>query len=183
VLRLTDLDVADIEDILEHISAWDALSQARKLEYREAFYNALYNREANPFYELMLVDAARKWRGEFMSTLTITSFVMPDEINKVFEQLKFWTVKDQELLMEKKALSNERSEAEARISTDPEFKWGKNETEREAQFRVAFPDIAKRIDANVLAIQDASNQRAMFRLELERIQTLIDLFKTTSLEV
>jgi hypothetical protein len=131
----------------------------------------------------MLVDAARKWRGEFMSTLTITSFVMPDEINKVFEGLKYWTLKLTELRSEKQAVQIQRTASEALMASNPEFKWGKNETEREAQVRNYAPDVCNKADEIERLLQDAINQVALLKVELERIQTLIDLFKTTSLEV
>jgi len=177
------LDEADIYDILARAPGWNDMSIARRQELQLDLLSALDEREINPFAESLLETAVERWRENLMATLSITSFVLPQDIESVYARLKDWTQKQKDLESERKLLLIERETAEALMANAQDFKWGKNETEREAQFRSAEPTLAKRIDDNEKLLKDAANQVALINIDVKRIEALLSYFQTKIIEV
>jgi hypothetical protein len=183
LLQSQQIDVADVHDILEKLPAWNLMSIPVRQEYHLDLLGILGNREINPFSEMMLTTAVRRWRSEIMATLTITSYVVPEDIERVFGTFKHWTDQVKRLEATEGRVALIRKGEEADMASNPDFKWGKNETEREAQFRIAYPETAKLSNETEVALKDAKDMLARVEVDLKRIRYFIDFFKTTTIEV
>ena len=117
----------------------------------------------------------------------ITLILSPVEIQEAFETLKRVVVQTKNLQEERKALLQELAVMKADYAQkmtveDPKWNFGKNDTERDALTRALFPTLTGKIDDIDLKLMENSENTAIARIEIERIQTLISYFRTVEIE-
>jgi hypothetical protein len=175
--ELRALDMADVHAICESMPAYKDLSTVTKTEYFLAMMHATEGQEINPFQELMLAEGVILWKERKFMDSKITTWITPEAIDKTFSRMRETVQKLQtaqvEITMAKMAVD----EARAKMEDDPDFKWGKNDTEREAQVTRAYPNVVRAVkDANLKA-QKLSDERELIVLDLQQIRIMIDFFK------
>lgn len=179
------MDVADIDDILHNIPGYNLLKKETQGQYYLAFMNALEGMTINPFHVIMINSAIDTWRGENpMANMHITDYVTPIQVIELHDQLKSWKEKYDALLLRQKTVKEELQVAKAELpSKDPDFKWGKNETERDAQARALLPELHEKAALVEEEIVELKGYKDQIELEIRKIGMLIAMFSTTVLPV
>jgi len=63
------------------------------------------------------------------------------------------------------------------MDANPDFKWGANDTVRDAQIANAYPDLVTKSNALKIEAQKLSDQRELIKLDVEEINVMIDFYK------
>ena len=115
-----------------------------------------------------------------MENMKITDFVTPDQVVEAFNKMRVHATIIYKTQIELDQAKASLDEAVAKESTNPDFKWGKNDTERKAQIISLFPASAIHITATETALAEQRQQQKLTQLELDMYKMLIDLFNTYS---
>jgi hypothetical protein len=175
--QIRSLDVADVWDIVHEIPGVGVMPQEYGNEYYKLFMQWLEGVDINPWHKLTIKSGINKWKEKAMAELKVTDYVTPDQVVEVFEELRKNMEATYSAQIDLEDAKNALDDAVAKESTNPDFKWGKNETERKAQIRSLFPASAIHIDAVEVQLKKLTQEERLTRLKLDQYRTIISLFE------
>ena len=116
--------------------------------------------------------------------VNVFNYVSPLEVDNVFKKLMGFEIELVGFMEAEDKAKLDISLADAKmVADDPDFKWGRNDTERTAQSRnnatAAYEALAQ-AQANVKLIE---SRRKQVRIDVERIKLLRDLFNTSDYDI
>jgi len=112
----------------------------------------------------------------------ILQYVTPDQVDEAYEVLIDITKKLQEKYTLERDLKAQIKEREAILSATEDFKWGRNDTEREAQSRDFSPDQWGAYDALKAEMSELQGQKRVAELEIERMNLIKSMFQTVEFD-
>ena len=175
--ELKVLDMADVHNIVESMPAYKLLSDKLKTDYFLAMMHAVEGQEINPFEEIMLSEAVLIWKERRWMDTKITQWLSPEKINEVFSRMREiveGVQKTQIIITNVKA---EIEKGKAKMASAPDFKWGSNDTVRDAQIEQAMPDLTARLREAKMDEQKLLDQKEIQLLTIQQMNMLIDFFK------
>jgi hypothetical protein len=116
-------------------------------------------------------------------TQNIFNYVSPDEVTTLYDHIRQCTQKLQALIVEKARAKQAIEVKNAELTEDIDFKWGRNDTERNAQSRENFPDGWKKLDTLEASVKEWEANLAIHKVGVEEIRLLRDLFMTNEYEI
>jgi hypothetical protein len=180
------LDLADMEEILILTPGWMSLNQERQKEYRSVLLHVLENfrdHDQNKFMLMLLEAGARRFRGETLMQANVFNYVSPSEVDTIYKELESLHHELVQHLDAELEAKQAIARADAQMSSYIDFKWGRNDTEREAQSRENAGVFWDAFDKAVVGIKSVENRKKLQYIKLERIKLLRDLFTTNSFDI
>jgi hypothetical protein len=113
----------------------------------------------------------------------VFNYISPDKVRESF------TVKAEaegvlnDLLIDEMSAKQTIARAGALAAEDPNFKWGRNDTEREAQSRELAPEAWADLDAIQVNIRKVKGEQRINNIDIDYLRLMIDLFKTSEFEI
>jgi len=174
--QITRLDMADVYDISCHVPGAGVMPDEYRNKYYKLFMSGISHVELNPWDQLLITTAVNRWKEKRMENMKITDFVTPDQIVEAFQKVRTNAEVTYKTQIELEQAKNSLDEAIAKESTNPDFKWGKNEDERKAQRRSLFPASVIHIDALEKQLTELRQQDKLNQLLLQQYRMIIDMF-------
>lgn len=171
------LDIADCHDIAESVPAYKCLSQAGKTELFLSLMNYIGGQEINPFMEITLAEGVIRWKERRIMDDKLIKWVTPELINETYSRMRACIENMQKEEVNKTKLKAELELAKAKLAATPDFKWGSNDTVRDAQIAGAFPELVKKQQDSVLAVQKLHDEKEIIQLTLDQMNMTIDFFR------
>lgn len=139
--------------------------------------------DANYFICMLLEAGARRFRGELYMEVNVFNYVSPEEVDLIFAELE--DIQDElSSAYEDETIAKQNIEkANVGLARQEDFKWGRNETEREAQSREFVPKLWNELDRVQAVIKELQGQKRIQELKLDRIKLLRDLFQTKTFDI
>lgn len=137
----------------------------------------------NPFVLMLLEAGARRFKGELYMQTNIFNYVSPQEVLDLFEKRKEVNKELRDLYKEKADTERKISRAEVGMTRQEDFKWGRNDKERETQSREFIPKLWNELDRIKLKIDETQAKKSDLDIDKEQIELLTNLFQTGVYEV
>ena len=171
------LDLADCHDICSNVSGYSLSSAKVKTELFLSLTHYIEGQEINPFYELLLADGALRWKESKLMDDKLTKWITPELINSTFARMRANIEQLHDVQVRQTEVKIALEKAKAQMGANPDFKWGANDTVRDAQIANAYPDLVTKSNALKIEAQKLSDQRELIKLDVEEINVMIDFYK------
>jgi len=175
--ELRHLDMGDVHAIVESMPAYNSLSQKLKTDYFLAMMHVVEGQEINPFEELILIEAVLIWKERKIMNAKLTQWISPELINETFSRMRDCVERLQKLQLDTTKVKVELEQAKAKMGADPDFKWGSNDTVRDAQIAAKYPDIIAKLATVKLEEQKIQDEKELISLTIQQLNMTIDFFK------
>lgn len=110
--------------------------------------------------------------------ININQYLSIEDINKLYINLSTTLEIKRQLEISLLDISQKIEEAASKAATIPDFKWGKNETERSLQMRGYWPDLFAEQDRLQKELKTCAATLAVMHLLKEKYDMLIRYFST-----
>jgi hypothetical protein len=186
IQEIKNLDMADLERILELTPGWMSLGPIIQKDYRASLQyvcETLRVESANPWILKLLEAGARRFRGELYMNANIFNYVSPEEIDDIFDKLIEIQEELDDAYADESIAKQNIEKANVGMARQEGFKWGRNETEREAQSREFVPKLWNELDRVQAVINELQGAKRIQELMLDRIELLRDMFSTKEYDI
>jgi hypothetical protein len=175
--QLRELDVADCHDIVECMPVWNLLYPERQTEYFLTMCDLVAGRQINPFYELVLKDGISIWKEKKYMDTKFTDWVTPEMIIETYARMRATVEQQQAIQVRVTEAKVELEKAKTAMASNPDFKWGANDTVRDTQIAAGCPTAWNVINNLKMEDQKLADQKELVDIDAKLIGTMIDFFK------
>ncbi|MCJ7760748.1 hypothetical protein MUP59_06350 [Candidatus Bathyarchaeota archaeon] len=172
-----NIDMGDVHAIVESMPAYRSLSQETKTEYFLAMMHFREGQEINPFQELMLTEGVILWKEKKFMDTKVTTWITPEMIDKTFSRMREIVEGTQKVQVTITSVKAEIEKGKVKMASNPDFKWGSNDTVRDTQIEQAMPDLIAKLRDAKLAEQKILDEKELVLLTIQQMNMMIDFFK------